>query len=305
MRNYLLKRIAVSAFSLLGRVILVFFLARMTGSPADLYLPIDVPNEVRREFAERHGLNEPIVWQFIHFIRDLVHLDLGQSLRLGRPALTLVVEAFPTTLLLALFAMTLAISISIVTGALAAWRPGGLFDRIATLLSLAAASIPNFWIAIVGVIVFAVVLRVLPTSGTDTPLHWVLPIAVLFIRPCGLLVQVVRSSMLSALGAAFVKTARAKGVSTRTILFVHALRNAMLPVITVAGDQAAGIINGAVVVETIFGFPGIGKLMIDSIIYRDFAVIQAGVLLTAILIFALNIGIDLLYAMLDPRIRHS
>jgi peptide/nickel transport system permease protein len=135
--------------------------------------------------------------------------------------------------------------------------------------------------------------------------HWVLPIAVLFVRPFGLILQVVRGSMISALSSAYVKTARAKGVKGRTVIFVHALRNAMLPVITVAGDQAAGILNGAVVIETIFGFPGIGKLMIDSIMQRDFAVLQAAILVTALAIFIMNLLIDVGYAILDPRIRHS
>jgi peptide/nickel transport system permease protein len=132
-----------------------------------------------------------------------------------------------------------------------------------------------------------------------------MPIAVLLIRPFGLLVQVVRGAMISALSSAYVKTARAKGVRERSVIFVHALRNAMLPVITVAGDQAVGIVNGAVIVETVFGFPGVGKLMIDAIIQRDFAIVQAAVLVTAVAIFLLNILIDLAYAVLDPRIRHE
>jgi peptide/nickel transport system permease protein len=291
--------------SLVGLIILVFFMARLTGSPADLYLPIDAPNEMREQFAKLHGLNDPLIVQFARFLADAARLDFGQSLRQGRPALALVLEAFPTTLQLALFSMTLALAVAIVTGALAAWRPNGAFDRIASLISLAGASIPNFWLAIVGVLVFAVMLRWVPTSGIGSVQQWVLPVAALFIRPCGLIVQVVRNSMIGALSSAYVKTARAKGVKSRSIIFVHALRNAMLPVITVAGDQLAGIINGAVVVETIFGFPGIGKLMIDSITYRDFAVIQAGVLVTAIAVFALNVAIDLGYALLDPRIRHA
>jgi peptide/nickel transport system permease protein len=201
--------------------------------------------------------------------------------------------------------MSISLLIAIVTGSIAAYRPGGLFDRIASLISLAGASIPNFWIAIVGVLVFAVMFRVLPTSGTGTPLHWILPVVVLFVRPCGVLTQVVRSSMMSALNSSYVKTARARGVRPKRVIFVHCLRNAMLPIVTVAGDQAAGMINGAVIAETVFGFPGVGKLMIDAILFRDFAVIQAAVLITAIGIFALNILVDIIYAVLDPRIRYN
>lgn len=303
MAGFLGKRMLWSAVSLLGLVILVFFMARLTGSPADLYLPIDAPNEMREEFARLHGFDQPMWTQFLVFLRDLLSFDFGTSLRQGRPALDLVLEALPTTLLLAFWSIGIALVVAVVTGALAAWRPNGIFDRIATLLSLIGASLPNFWVAIVGVLVFAVNLRWVPTSGTGTLAQWVLPVAVLAIRPCGLIVQVARSTMISVLSAPYVKTAEAKGVPRRAIIFVHALRNAMLPVITVAGDQAAGIINGAVIVETIFGFPGVGRLMIDSISYRDFAVIQAGVMITAIAIFLLNVVIDIAYAVLDPRTR--
>ena len=172
------------------------------------------------------------------------------------------------------------------------------------MISLAAASAPDFWLAVMAIFVFAVGLGWVPTSGTGSPAHWILPVAILFVRPFGLILQVVRGSMIGALSSAYVKTAQAKGVRQRTIVFVHALRNAMLPVITVAGDQAAALLNGAVVVETIFGFPGIGKLMIDSILQRDFTVIMAAIMITALAIFLMNLLIDIAYALLDPRIRY-
>ncbi|MCB9942589.1 MAG: ABC transporter permease [Geminicoccaceae bacterium] len=305
MGRYFRQRTIQSALSLFGLIVLVFFLARLTGNPADLLLPVDTPQSVRDEFSARHGFDQPVLVQFGRYLVELAQLDMGYSLRDGRPALDHVLAAFPTTLLLSFWAMLISLTIAIVTGSIAAWRPGGLFDRIASLISLAGASIPNFWIAIVGVLIFAVWYRVLPTSGTGTPLHWILPVTVLFIRPCGVLTQVVRSSMIAALSAPYTKTARARGVRTRAVIFGHALRNAMLPVVTVAGDQAAGMINGAVIAETIFGFPGVGRLLIDSIMFRDFAVIQAAVMVTAIAIFILNIGIDIIYAILDPRVRHG
>jgi peptide/nickel transport system permease protein len=193
---------------------------------------------------------------------------------------------------------------AVVVGSLAAFRAGGFFDRSVTFFSLMGASAPDFWIAIVAIVVFSVQLGWVPTSGTGTIWHWILPISVLFIRPFGLILQVVRSSMMNVLAAGYVKTARAKGVMDRKIIFVHGLRNAMLPVITVIGDQAAGLLNGAVIVETIFGFPGVGKLMIDSILQRDFAVVLAAIIVTALAIFLMNILIDILYAVLDPRIRY-
>ena len=170
---------------------------------------------------------------------------------------------------------------------------------------MTAASAPDFWLAITAILIFSVSLGWLPTSGIGGFSYWIMPIAILVIRPLGLLVQVVRGSMITALSSDFVKTARAKGVKENKAIFKHALRNGLLPVITVAGDQAAAIANGAVIVETIFGWPGIGKLMIDSIMQRDFAVVQASILITAIVILSINIIIDIAYAILDPRIRHK
>jgi peptide/nickel transport system permease protein len=303
--HYLGRRTLHSAISLIGLLILVFVLVRLTGDPTALYLPIDASLEARAEFSARHGFDDPIIQQFGRFLADLTRFDLGDSLRMARPALDVVLEAFPTTLMLAGFTMVSALTLAIVVGSLAAYRPGGPFDRIGSVLSLAGASAPDFWVAITGILVFAVALGWLPTSGTGTPWHWVMPLTVLLIRPFGLLVQVVRGAMISALSSAYVKTARAKGVRERSVIFVHALRNATLPVITVAGDQTVGIINGAVIVETVFGFPGVGKLMIDAITQRDFAVVQAAILVTALAIFLMNIVIDLAYAVLDPRIRHE
>ncbi len=304
MLGYIGRRAYHSVISLIGLLTLVFFLTRLTGDPSALYLPLDSSLEARQAFARLNGLDQPIYVQFFQYLQNLMSLDFGQSLRQNRSAIEVALEAFPATLKLALVAMTLATVLAIVVGALAAARPGSLFDRIAGLVSLAGASTPDFWIAIVGILVFAVGLGMLPTSGTGTALHWIMPIVVLMLRPFGLLVQVVRGTMISALASPFIKTAHAKGMKRRKIIFGHALRNSLLPVITVAGDLATGLINGAVVVETIFGWPGIGKLMIDSIIQRDFAVVQSTILVTAIAIFIVNIAIDLLYAVLDPRIRY-
>lgn len=304
MLTFIRKRSVASLVSLVGLIVLVFFLSRLTGDPTDLYLPIDATDEMREQFRENYGLNDPLLVQFGRYVGDLVQLDFGDSIRKARPAIDVVLEAFVWTLQLALITMALVTAAAIVVGSFAAFRVGGFFDRVSGVLSLVAASAPDFWIAIVAIVVFAVGLGWLPTSGTGTAWHWVLPIAVLFIRPFGLIVQVVRGSMISTLSSAYVKTARAKGVRTRSIIFVHALRNAMLPVVTVIGDQAASLLNGAVVIETIFGFPGVGKLMIDSILQRDFTVVLASIIVTALAIFVMNLLIDLTYALLDPRIRH-
>lgn len=304
MFSFIRKRAFASLISLILLIVAVFFLSRMTGDPAALYLPSEASDEMRQQFREVHGLNDPIMTQFGRYVWDLLHLDMGDSIRKARPAFDVVIEAFWWTLQLALITMALVTAAAIVVGSLAAFRAGGFFDRVASVTSLIGASAPDFWVAIVAIVVFAVGFTLVPTSGTGTVLHWVLPISVLFIRPFGLIVQVVRGSMITALSSAYVKTARAKGVKSRPIIFVHALRNAMLPVITVIGDQAAALLNGAVVIETIFGFPGVGKLMIDSILQRDFNVVLAAIMVTAIAIFLMNLLIDLAYSALDPRIRH-
>jgi peptide/nickel transport system permease protein len=301
---YLGRRASHSILSVIGLLTLVFFLTRLTGDPSALYLPLDSTAEARADFARLNGLDQPIYWQFLEYLRDLLGLDFGQSLRQNRSAMEVALEAFPETLKLAVVAITLSTALAILVGSLAAARPGSMFDRIASLVSLAGASAPDFWVAIVGILVFAVGLELLPTSGTASWTHWIMPTFVLMLRPFGLLVQVVRGTMLSALASPYIKTARAKGLRRQKIIFGHALRNSLLPVVTVAGDLATSLINGAVVVESIFGWPGIGKLMIDSIIQRDFAVVQSTILVTATAIFILNIAIDLLYAVLDPRIRY-
>tara|TARA_R110002020_G_scaffold47707_22_gene135873 strand:- start:1245 stop:2102 length:858 start_codon:yes stop_codon:yes gene_type:complete len=285
-------------------MILVFFLSRLTGDPAVLFLPIDATEEMKQQFRAIHGLDLPLIEQFGRYVWDLLHLDFGESLRKARPAIEIVLEAYAWTLPLALITMSLVVVAAIFLGSMAAFNVGGFFDRLVSIVSLVGASAPDFWIAIVAIVVFSLSLGWLPTSGVGTPWHWILPVSVLFIRPFGLVVQVVRGSMLSALAAPYVKTARAKGVKNLRLIFVHTLRNGMLPVVTVIGDQAAAMLNGAVIVETIFGFPGIGKLMIDSILQRDFNVVLAAIMVTAIVIFIMNILIDIAYGLLDPRIRH-
>jgi peptide/nickel transport system permease protein len=304
MSNFLWRRAISSGVSLLLLVIVVFFLIRLTGDPASLFLPIDASEESRAQFREIHGLNDPLLVQFFRYIGDLLQFDFGTSMRRAEPALDSVLRGFEWTLWLAAVTIFLVTALSIVVGSIAAFNAGGVFDRSVTFFSLVGASAPDFWIAIVAIVLFSVNLGWVPTSGTGTFWHWILPISVLFIRPFGLILQVVRSSMINVLSSGYIKTARAKGVANNKILFVHGLRNAMLPVITVIGDQAAGLLNGAVIVETIFGFPGVGKLMIDSILQRDFAVVLASIIITALAIFIMNIVIDILYAVLDPRIRY-
>jgi peptide/nickel transport system permease protein len=275
----------------------------MTGNPASLYLPLNATQQMRDDFTARNGLDQPLLVQMADYFGGVLRLDFGQSLRTGQDAAAMALRAFPATLQLAATTMVLAVLLALAVGCWAALKPNGIADRISSFVSMAAASIPDFWLAIVGIWVFAITLGWLPTSGVSGAASWVLPIATLLLRPFGVLVQIVRGSMVSALSEPYIKLARSRGAGELRVVTHHALRNAAAPALTVAGDLTVGLVNGAVVVETIFGWPGIGKLMIDSILQRDFAVLQAAVLLTAVAIFALNILIDMGYAVLDARVR--
>lgn len=302
-KGYLFSRSLQSLVALIAVVLFVFFLVRLTGDPAALYLPIDASLEDRANFARNHGLDQPIHVQLWVFLSSLAVGDFGMSIRSARPALDVVLEAYPTTLALGAMTMMIALCLAIVLGAMSAYRPGGAIDRGARIISLFSASVPDFWIAIMAIMLFAVALGWLPTSGTGGPAYWVMPVAVLMLRPLGVLIQVVRASMAETLRSAYIKTARSKGVSERGVIFVHALRNAFMPILTVAGDQAIAIANGAVIVETVFGWPGIGRVMIESVGQRDFAVVQASIIIIALTVFLLNFLIDIAYTRLDPRVR--
>lgn len=304
MFRFLRRRIYTSLVPLFVVLLGVFFLARLTGDPTSLYLPESATQAQREAFRATNGFDQPVLTQLLDYFKGVVQLDFGQSLRTGEDASAMALRAFPATLQLAFATMFLAILGAVIIGCWAAYRPNSLADRISSLLSMTAASIPDFWFAIMGVYVFAILFGWLPTSGVDNGmLSWILPIATLLIRPLGVLTQVVRGAMVSALSAPYVRLARSKGAGDLRVVTHHALRNAAAPALTVAGDLMVGLVNGAVVVEAIFGWPGLGKLMIDAILQRDFAVLQAAVLLTAVSIFVLNIVIDACYALLDARVR--
>ncbi|HKG26847.1 MAG TPA: ABC transporter permease [Thermomicrobiales bacterium] len=304
MTQYLVRRFAQSAFVFVGLITLIFFLARITGDPTDLYLPLTATADQREEFSHAHGFDRPLLDQYRDFVVDTARLDFGTSLWLSSPALDPVLDRLPMTLLLSALTMTVSFSLALVLGSLSAIRPLSLIDRLTSFVSLLGVSIADFWLALVLIIVFAVKLGVLPTSGTGDWTHLVLPIATLSLPLIGRLCQVTRTAVGEQISAVYVTTARAKGLRPRQVLSGHVLRNALLPILTVAGIQFAGLINGAVIVETVFGWPGIGKLTVDAITRRDFPIIQATVFVVALMTFALNLTIDLCYAVIDPRIRY-
>ncbi len=304
MTQYLLRRFAQSAFVFVGLITLIFFLARVTGNPTDLYLPLTATAEQRAAFSAEHGFDRPVLDQYREFVVNVTRLDFGTSLWLSAPALEPVLDRLPHTLLLAGLTVTLAFASSLLLGSLSALWPRSWLDRLTTFISLVGVSIADFWLALVLIVVFAVKLELLPTSGTGDWTHLILPIATLALPMVGRLSQVTRTVVGEQLTAAYVTTARAKGLLTRQVMSGHVWRNALLPILTVAGIQLNGLINGAVIVETVFGWPGIGKLTVDAIARRDFPIIQAAVFIVALMTFALNLVIDLCYAALDPRIRY-
>jgi peptide/nickel transport system permease protein len=305
MGRYIARRLIQSFFVVLGVVILVFILARLTGDPAVLYLPLLAPEEMREAFREAHGLNQPIVVQLGQFLWDVAHLDFGDSLWQHQPAMRVVLSRLPLSLELAAAAVVIAMSIAFLLGTLAALRPLSIFDRATSAVSLIGMTVPSFWLGLILITIFAVYLHLVPTSGTGGLQYLILPGITLTWPMLGRMAQVVRTSMLEQLSAPYVVTARAKGLRERVVLLRHVARNALIPVITVAGQAFIGIANGAVIVETVFGWPGIGKLMIDAIERRDFAIIQAVVFVVAVVVVVLNLLLDFAYAAIDPRIRYE
>ena len=303
MVRFLGLRLAASLVALVGVLVLVFFLARLTGSPAALYLPADATDEMVEAFNRQNGLDRPLPVQFVRFVGDTLNLDFGRSISQQRPAIVAVLESMPQTVLLAAVAMALTLLAALALGVLAALYADRALDRGITFFSLLTASIPDFWFALVCVLVFSVDLGWLPTSGQLGLSSWVLPLATLMLHPVGVLTQVVRGAMLETLHAGYIQNARARGYSWGRLAFRHALRNASLPIITVAGDRAGGMLNGAVIVSAVFAWPGIGQVLVSAVYNRDFAVIQAGVFVVGVSIILLNILVDLIYALADPRVR--
>lgn len=305
MARYVARRLVQSLFVLAGLTIVVFFVTRQIGDAARLMLPIDATEAQYLQMRESLGLNDPLIVQFGRYAADLLRGDFGMSIWQSVPAMDLVISRFPATALLAVVTLAFAILVAFPVGILAALRPGSRFDRVATVISIFGLSMPPFWLALMLIGVLSLQLGWFPTSGYGRPEYLVLPVLAISAQCIGRLVQVVRSSMLDVLTAQYLVTARSKGLFEGTILIVHALRNAMLPILTIVGDEIIGLLNGSVVIEIIFGWPGIGKLTIDAIERRDFAVIQASVIFVALMVVAVNLLIDLIYAWLDPRIRYS
>nr|WP_273842546.1 ABC transporter permease [Rubrobacter calidifluminis] len=318
---------------LLGVSAAVFFMVRaIPGDPAQILLGQNATHAQVVRLRHKMGLDQPIVVQYVDFLKNAAHGDLGQSIVTGRPVTAELAARFPATLELTLFAMVIAVAIGVPVGVIAAVRQYSLLDKITSVFALTGISMPIFWLAMILIVIFGVKLDVLPfpgrlSAGESIPqvtglvlvdsllagdfgafrdgfLHLLMPAAALATIPLGTIMRMTRSSMLEVLGEDYVRTARAKGLMPWSVVFKHALKNAMLPTITVIGLQVGLLMGGAIITETIFSWPGVGQIAYESVYRRDYAMIQGVVLYGATLFVLVNLVVDVLYAVLDPRVRY-
>ena len=304
MGRYFLKRLFQGLVVIFGVTVLVFVVTRLVGDPVKVMLPLEATAEQRAEFEKQLGLDRPIAVQFVDFLAGLTRFDFGESLWQRRPAMTIVLEKLPLTLQLAFLGIGLAFILSIPLGIIAALRPGGLTDRSTVFLSLIGLSVPQFWLGLLLIVVLAVQLRWLPTSGIGTPAHLLMPTVTMALPALARLVMIMRSSMIDELNQQYVKTCFAKGLSFYRVIGVHALRNAALPFVTLCGWELIRAVAGySVVVETVFAWPGLGLTAIQAIERDDLILLQAIVFTVAIMVVLINILMDLVYKAIDPRLK--
>lgn len=301
---YIVRRLFHGVFVILGLAVVVFFVSHIVGDVARLMLPLEASEAQYLALRDELGLDDPLYVQFFNYVLDLARGDFGTSLWQNVPAMSLVLSHFPATVYLATATIAFAILVSIPLGIIAAVRPGSAVDRLTTAVSMIGISAPTFWVALIFVTIIAVNVDWLRTSGYGGPRYLLLPMIALSAPTIGRMVQVVRSAVLEEMTKPYLVTARSKGLTEQVIVFRHALRNALLPIVTLLGDEFAGLINGAVVIEVIFAWPGIGNLALQAIQRRDFPVIQSVVLFVALTVVLINLIVDILYVYIDPRIRY-
>ena len=304
MLGYTIRRVLLAVFLLWGVVTVVFIIVRLVpADPALLIAGMDATPEQLAELRKRMGLDQPLIVQYFAYLAGAVTGDFGNSYTQGVPVMTLVGQALPNTALLAVLACMLAVVVSFPLGLLAALRVNRPTDRIVTTASLLTQSLPGFWVGVVLMLVFSQMLKLLPSTGFSSPAALVLPVVTVALPFIAILTRMTRSGLLEVVGEGYITTARAKGLSERIVIFIHATRNALIPVITVVGLEFGTLLGGAVITETVFSFPGIGKLLVGSILTRDYALVQACVMLIAAAFVVVNLVVDLVYGYLDPRVR--
>lgn len=303
---FIIKRLYYGLYVVLGVTIVVFVVTRLVGDPISTMLPLEASAEQRAVLAQQLGLDRPIYEQFIVFVYDVTHLDLGKSLWQHRSVTEIVFERLPMTIYLVGTGMLLAIALAIPLGIVAALKPGGVADRVTVVISLVGLSIPQFWLGLLLIIVFAVDLRWLPTSGTGSFKHIILPTVTLAVPALTRMVMVVRTSMMDELNTQHIKVAIAKGMPFRRVVGVHALRNITVPVMTLAGWEVIRALAGySVVVETVFAWPGLGLAAIQAIERHDLILLQGIVFYVAILVVIINIALDVAQKFVDPRVKFA
>ncbi len=306
MGPYILRRVLYSVFVLWGALTVIFVMVRLVpGDPAQMLLGAQATAEEVDALRAEAGLDQPILIQYGRFLQDAVRLDFGTSLRLQVDALEAVVQRFPATALLAVAGIIIAIVISLPMGIGAALAPSSILDRIVSVLSILGQSVPGFWLGIMFILIFARSLQWLPSAGIGGWQHLLMPAFTLALPLIGILTSLVRAGLLEVLNEDYVRTAYAKGLPRRTVIVRHAFKNALIPVVTVLGLQFGSLLAGAVIVETVFAWPGSGRLLVDAISNRDYAIIQTAILLITATFVFINLLIDVSYAYLDPRIRYD
>lgn len=310
MVRFILRRLVYLVPVWIGISLVAFILANLApGDPARLTLQRELGRQPTSEETaiarESMGLNDPAPLRYVRWLGDALTGDFGTSYRTGQSVLASLAERFPTTLEIAMGGLLFAMALAIPLGVLAALYQRRHIDHLSRVLALFGASMPSFWVAYLLILLFSVKLGWLPVAGSQTWQHAVMPALTLGIAGSAGLMRLTRSEMLETLGHDYIRTARAKGLATRPILVGHALRNAMIPIVTVLGMRFAGMLGGAVIVETIFSWPGIGKLMVDAIFDRDYPMIQGFVLFMGTAFLLINLVVDIAYGLIDPRIRLS
>ena len=305
MQRYIFRRLLQGVVLLFVLAIIVFALARVTGNPADLMLPDDASAEDRADLMRTLGLDRPLHEQLLTFLGGAVRGDLGRSIRYRKPAVEVFFERLPNTLTLVPLALVSAVLVSIPLGLLAAVYRGTLIDHVCSTVAVLGIATPSFWLGIVLIYVFSITLGWLPSARMGGPAHYVLPVITLSAFLVAGMMRLVRSSVLEVLDSEFVKLARIKGLSSTVVLWKHCLRNALIPVVTLFGVFFALLVTGAIVTETVFAWPGVGRLAYEAVIFRDYPLLQAVILLKAIIVLSVNLAVDVLYAYLDPRVRYA
>ncbi|MCL4370801.1 MAG: ABC transporter permease [Chloroflexi bacterium] len=306
MFKYIVQRLIAAVPTLFGVATIVFLMLRMLpGDPARMIAGV-LASETDVETIRRQlGLDQPLLVQYTSFLGRLLHLDLGQSARSSQPVLNEVMARLPYTFQLSLVAITIAVVAGVVGGVIAATHHNSRFDYLVSAISLFGVSMPVYWMGLMLIVVFSITLRWFPAAGADQPISFILPSFTLAGFVVGLITRMTRSSMLEVLRQDYVQTARSKGLHERAVVYGHALRNALLPVITVVGLQFGTLLGGAVLTETVFGWPGMGQLLVDSIFARDYPMVQGITLTFSTLFILVNLVVDLLYAYVDPRIHYG